>query len=344
MRPFLVIGLFVLLALIILGWDFITPNFAAIGLGIIILVLLFLTRRIVRSGVIRKHIKLAPQDAGFTINAWTNGLRTLRVTAKNATKNLEIMVRRHRATVKPSPHTLTTFTVKTNAETSQIATFAVDKRLLKKYGASLDEIRVARYQIGTWKTISFERAGEDKRFLFVSCPIQNGQHALYLKLPNKKEQPRNKSRKFVIIGLILLALAVLGSLSMRSTTPPGIIPAQVFKQDTVHTLNLAPFFNDPDGETLTFAATPTQKIAIDFVGSNAIMTPANSFAGEERVRFIARDAAGASIESNTVSLVVVDTILPLQYRPVFSLLFGLIAIVALLLTLRGVMLANEKKK
>lgn len=331
-RRGLLFALLGIAVIVTLSWDFILPNLDAAAIGIILVALILITRKILRKNLIKRTYRLVPKDAPFLLRAWKSGLHLLRITSEHPVKNLTILIKRRAPPVKPSPHVLHTFTLQSNSNCAYEATIALPKRLLKKHNAILDEVRLAKYA-GTWKPVQFEKSGEDKHFVYITAPITTGTHTVYLKLKKQAEKPR---RTLLYAGIALLALVTLIALGSRTENASGAIPPQVWKQDTVARLELGPYFTDPDGGKLTFSATPTQKITIDFIGTTAIMTPANGFAGEERVKFIATDEKGARVESNTVSLVVVKTWLPLHFRPAFSIVLGLLAILALLLTLKGI--------
>ncbi|RJQ19043.1 hypothetical protein C4580_05695 [Candidatus Woesearchaeota archaeon] len=326
---FALLGIAVIVAL---SWDFILPNLGAAAIGIILVALILITRKILRKNLIKRTYRLVPKDAPFLLRAWKSGLHLLRITAEHPIKNLTILIKRRTPPVKPSPTVLHTFTLQSNANCAYEATIALPKRLLKKHNATLDEVRLAKYT-GTWKPVRFEKSGEDKHFVYITAPITTGTHTAYLKLKKQAEKPR---RTLLYAGIALLALVTLIALGSRTENASGAIPPQVWKQDTVARLELGPYFADPDGGKLTFSATPTQKITIDFIGTTAVLTPEHGFSGEERVKFIATDEKGARVESNTVSLVVVKTWLPLHFRPAFSIVLGLLAILALLLTLKGI--------
>ena len=81
----------------------------------------------------------------------------------------------------------------------------------------------------------------------------------------------------------------------RGPTPVGTIPEQVLRLgDEPTTLNIAPYFSDPDGDTLSYGAISgdTQVATISVSGSTASITGQNP--GEVEITISARDPSGAT--------------------------------------------------
>jgi len=80
------------------------------------------------------------------------------------------------------------------------------------------------------------------------------------------------------------------------------IPNQTWAEDTNKTLSLAAFFNDVDGDTLTYTASPTTNIAVLINSTGGVtLAPAQDFNGVETVTFTASDGT-LSVSSNFVVL------------------------------------------
>jgi len=117
------------------------------------------------------------------------------------------------------------------------------------------------------------------------------------------------------------------------------IPTQTWAKDTIHSINLEKYFQDPDGDALTYSATSTNNIQIEIIGNTAHLTPTRGWTGEEKTTFIADDQKGGKINSNTVTLKVQKQILPNYLAKYLSATLILIAIILLIIS----MYINKKK-
>jgi hypothetical protein len=93
-----------------------------------------------------------------------------------------------------------------------------------------------------------------------------------------------------------------------------LIPPQIWPEDTVHGLDLAPFVTDVDGDVLTFTATPVQNISVSVVGSVVTFVPEANFNGVRTVVFTADDGHGGVDSSNVVVL----NVTPVNDNPVIT--------------------------
>ncbi len=88
------------------------------------------------------------------------------------------------------------------------------------------------------------------------------------------------------------------------TYSPSITSPQVWNAGNDATLNLATYFHDVDGDTLTYTWTPTtlDDIDVSIAGSTATFHPRDSkFVGENTIIFTASDGI-ASVSSGTITL------------------------------------------
>ena len=93
-----------------------------------------------------------------------------------------------------------------------------------------------------------------------------------------------------------LRAAVVELEALRANRPPqasGSIPAQTLAADAGR-VDVAPYFNDPDGDPLTFAAASSRVdvVTVGVAGSIVTLTPVDN--GTATVTVTARDAAGLS--------------------------------------------------
>jgi len=93
------------------------------------------------------------------------------------------------------------------------------------------------------------------------------------------------------------------------------IPNKIFNEDEnqLNTYNLASYFADYEGDSLTFGYTPISNISVVINNGNVSLYPASDFNGERYLRFIASDGINSTY-SNNVTL----TVLPVNDAPVLQ--------------------------
>lgn len=320
--PFRTLFKVLLLVIVLLTaalWGVVSNNTDQVSLGFIILAAIILYRRLRRGRIITQRWKLLPQSA--TLSIWSKGLSQLTVLTENAVANFHLSVKRVKARVKPAQQVFQTFTITANTEAKFQAAFAIPK--------SWGEVKLARYSNHAWTTVPLKETGSSKNAKFLAADLKAGTYCIYTKAP---AQTRNKK---LFLGLLALAaLAAAAVFIAPAPTPANLIPAQEFEQNTVHTLDLAPYFQDPDKDTLTFSTSETKHIAIDIIGTKAVFTPEQNFVGEEQVRFTAHDGKGGQIQSNTVAIRVTDSIVSPSMRVPLSLGLGILFVLVLLFVVK----------
>ncbi|HLC33360.1 MAG TPA: hypothetical protein VJJ82_06045 [Candidatus Nanoarchaeia archaeon] len=330
-RGFIWIIFLAIIALLVIGtWDYLAPNFPFVIAGIILVALLMLFALVRRTRTARRHFRLLLPEQTTTVHAWKRGLTQLAISPEQATKNFIVVVSKTKTRVKPSPFVYQTFQLRENAEAKTIATFAIPKRLLEKNGVKLENLRIARYTQQSWKTVSYEKTGEDTRMIFLRSELKPGTHSIFFKKIEKKpcKWPH------WIMGLVGIALLILVVTALYDPAVTGVIPPQTWKKDTVRQFDLSPYFTDPDSDALTFSAQSTPpNIAIDVLGSMATFTPRVGWTGQEQARFTADDKRGGKITSNPVILTVRDQIVP---PPVRSGILVLLALAGAALVVQAV--------
>ncbi|MDE2982806.1 MAG: hypothetical protein OXU74_16570 [Gemmatimonadota bacterium] len=100
-------------------------------------------------------------------------------------------------------------------------------------------------------------------------------------------------------------------------TPAGTISAQVMEVGGQVTVNLADYFNDPDGDALSYSATSSSTAVATAQVVGSIMTIAGRTAGDATVTATATDPGGLSA-SQTVTVTVEE---PSMDREILSTLF-----------------------
>ncbi|MEK6934903.1 MAG: MopE-related protein [Nanoarchaeota archaeon] len=98
----------------------------------------------------------------------------------------------------------------------------------------------------------------------------------------------------------------------------GTIPNLNWNEDTNKSIDLDPYFHDPDGDVLKYTV---NTVNIDYTVSGSVITliPDPNWFGSETVKFTASDK-GFSVDSNSVVLTVIDTFDPDVIAPVVTLL------------------------
>lgn len=335
-RSFLRIAVLALALLIILliasAWSLISANLSSVGLGILILAVIFIAKRLARCKVVSTHWKLLLAKHPVTVTVWKNGLSRLRIVTDDPVKNFRILVKKTKPAVTPSPTIYQTVTVKTNANAELNATFTIPTRWLTKHGVKASDVRLAKHTGNRWTGQTIKPSGEGKNVLYFNAQLKPGTYSIYVK--PKKKKPSHKRN--IILGLVGLAAVIILAVALapQPQTIAHGIPPQVWPQDSVHKLNLAPYFTDPDGDQLTYNATPTEHITIEIAGNTAYFTPDNAWTGNERVVFTAHDGKGGTITSNSVPLRVQRHIIPHSAQPYIALVLAVLAILLLLWTVK----------
>ncbi|MBW3016657.1 PGF-pre-PGF domain-containing protein [Candidatus Woesearchaeota archaeon] len=325
--------IFGILLLILIGlfWQVIAPNLEYVAIGIIILVVIYIAKKLSRLTVIKAKWKTLIDKQTTTIKTWKKGISQLGITAKKPINNFKLLIKKTKARISPTPAVYQTILIKTNAPDDAIslkATFTIPKSWIKRKLATPDDVKLGRFT-NSWTTVPLKKTGEDKYNVHYAAEIKPGTYSIYVK-PGKKK-PISKKTK-IIIGIIAIAL-IAGIAVILSPQPATIaygIPSQTWQQNTVHRLDLGRYFTDPDKDSLTYTATEAKHITIEITGNTAYLTPETDWTGEERVRFIANDGKGGQAASNTISLKVQKQVIPQKYQPYIAIILSIITILVLI--------------
>ncbi|VVB81882.1 Uncharacterised protein [uncultured archaeon] len=325
-----VIGIIILI-LLAAGWTIIAPNLQYVTLGLAILCVIFIAKKLSRTRIINAKWKNLLEKQTVSIKAWSDGLSHLGITAKQPIKNLKLLIKKTKPSTAPSPAIYQTFQIKTNTPDALTykATFTISKRWLARKQA--EELRLGRYN-QDWTTIPLKKTGEDKKVVHYTAELnKTGTYCIYAKVKKQPIKPTSTARK-LIYGI--LAIAIITGIAVIIAPQQSIvthgIPPQSWKQDTVNKIDLSKYFSDPDGDKLNYTTTETKHITIEISGSTAYLTPESGWAGEERTRFIADDGKGGQIASNTVPLKVQKQLISIKYQPYIAIVISIITILLLL--------------
>ncbi len=223
--------------------------------------------------------------------------------------------------------------------------FKIKKSWLARRFCSEKDLRVVVFVSNRWRSLDVEIVGSDKKFVFVEAQsdilapvavvckskpvirevIEEPVEEIHEKIVDKKKVHKKKKLSFgwlknfvayavlfVLLVGVFIAFSYLWKVEPLPVVTSGIQP-QVWLQDSVHSLDLSDFFNDPDGDVLSFSASSVDNINVEFDGSTAIFTPGAGWHGRASVTFTASDGE-FSVSSNEVFLVVKKRIVPLWFK------------------------------
>lgn len=327
-----IIFLIIIAIITFLLWSVLVANKTPVLIGIAILAAIFIAKKLSKCRVIFGKWKYLLAGQNATLSGWKKGLTSLVITPKNAVKNLMVSVRKIKTRTAPSQTVYQTIKIRSNAETNFTATFSVSKKFFKQN--KLEDLRLAQYTGKTWKPIPLTKAGEKKTEYFFSAELTEGTYSLYSKTKPKDNSLRNTLILAGIIAAIIGLAVLLKGPTQESPVTVGI-PPQMWESNTIHTLNLSSYFNDPDGDRLIYTTVGNNEITVDVVGDVAQFTTKQGYSGEERVKFIASDGKGGEVQSNNVILRVTKPIIPLRYQGAFGIILAIIVIIFLLITARS---------
>jgi hypothetical protein len=234
-----------------------------------------------------------------------------------------------------------TFVVSANVENESVSQarlrFRVKKSWMQRHNVTPSTVRLLHLGADRWNSIVAEPVSTDHKYVYYTADADGlGEFAIIGK-PGKKAKKEIRLARwvlptiFVIVALIaLVSLVIIFNVNRAPTVG---IPAQIWKQDTQHTLDLSQYFKDPDGDPLTFSSGRSENIEIMFVDDKAVFTPHYGWHGTERVVFLADDGKGGLVKSNPVELVVEPDVIPTWWKRNAGKVLGLSVLVLVILAL-----------
>ncbi len=180
----------------------------------------------------------------------------------------------------------------------------ISKKWFKRKNIEVDDFKLLKRIKDRWMSQKIEFIRSDKNFFYFSAEKLTAGEFVFAGKPLPKEIKNKK-------GLNILWIAIIGIIALFVVQPllsfDGI-PEQVIAKDSQHKMDLKSYFYDPDFDSLSFSAEKTEHINIVFDRSIAILTPESSWTGIEYTKFYAVDSEGSTASSNSVKLVVKDSI------------------------------------
>ncbi len=334
----------ILIAAVALGITYgktLSENAAHVLVGIVILLLILVLHRIRGQRFCRRKWKLALANKLLHFETkWKKGLTEVAFKLNNVFEKLVVTARRCRPSVPPySDCVYQTFVVSANVENDAVSQarirFKVKKSWMHRHNVAPSAVRLLHLGADRWNSIVAEPVSTDDKYVYYTADVEGlGEFAIIGK-PGKKAKKECRLARWVLPAIFvivaLIALVSLAIIVQVNRTPTIGIPAQVWKQDTQHTLDLSQYFKDPDGDPLTFSSGRTENIEIMFVGNNAIFTPHYGWHGTERVVFLADDGKGGIVKSNPVELVVEPDVIPTWWKKNAGKVFGYSLLVLVIL-------------
>ena len=101
----------------------------------------------------------------------------------------------------------------------------------------------------------------------------------------------------------------------RAPEPVGTIPSQTLARGQWVSISVSSYFRDPEGETLSFAATTSNAAAASVAVAEDIVTVTHVGTGTAIVNVVARDPDGLSVQQSITVAAVSDQVTPVSARP-----------------------------
>lgn len=311
----LVLGLLLLLAIS----PFLSQNIEAVISGAAVLIILLLLRYATTRT--RKSFKAHILRDDKTFSFWKLGLTSIHVSPKEPLQHFALAVKK----LASQPASYQTFDIASSTENLS-ANFAIPQRWLSKLGAKPESIKLRKRTAKGWTSVPITVHDLGKTITFTAI-LEPGTYTI-------TAQPTSAQPRQHKIAGILIALGLLAAVAVVLAPPTTDgISAQHWPANTVHQLDLKPYFNDPDGDTLTFQSTRTDHIDISIVDGVAFFTPEQDWTGEERIQILANDSEQIT-RSNIIPLVVEHNLVPPSIYPAISTGIALLAVILLLFSLR----------
>ncbi len=317
--------LLLILVLIGLGLTFqqaLVRNGNAVLAGIILLLGILILHRMRRRRMARGRWKLALANKMLYLpTKWGKGLHELSFTLNTVVERLKVTVKRSRPTTPAPERVYQGFVIAPNVEGDVVSDarlkFRVKKSWMLRNRVSPSTVKLMRLDHDRWQGIGTDVVSTDPKYVYYVAEADSfGEFAIVGK-PNKQvvvKRPIGRWLAWTLFGVIILVALIALSLLSPSTGPTVGIPAQIWKQDTQHTIDLGEYFKDPDNDQLAFTVTRTDNIDIQFIDDKAVLVPHYGWSGRERAVFIADDGKGGVVKSNPVELVVEPNLIPNTWK------------------------------
>jgi len=304
------------------------PYVPFIALGAGVLALLWIVSRVLRSRRVSQRFRLVVEGEKAVVHGWHKGITQATLVPRVPVKNLKVLLRKGRAGAPKLPAKAYYATLSANVDAPMSIELHARLPLRWLKSAQLKDVVVWRWTGTEWLDILPDTKKGPLGIEVSATADDIGTFAIGVR-PSAKIQPMKailvkKAKQQTtpgVLGYAALALFFIAAIFLFTTLAPRAeisaagIPRQSWQQDTDHTLNLSKYFRDPDGDLLTYSATPVQNIKVDIVNTLAGFSPDAGFVGSRDVVFTATDKNNNAVKSNTVKLVVMKSYLPAWAKP-----------------------------
>ncbi len=198
--------------------------------------------------------------------------------------------------------------------------FRIARQWFEKNAVAEGNVKLMKQTADGWKGVGTEKFRSDEKWVYYKAESVGEHFAIVGKSRTEKKALTGIAPGwFFVLGILLVAAIIAGAWYFAAVGQTGTIPApastvgippQVWNEDTALILDLAIYFKDPDGDTLSFTYTPVKNIVVVISGTTATLTPEKDFNGERTIVFTATDGKGGVVASNQVSLTVRDVAEP----------------------------------
>ncbi len=336
--------LLIVLAVIALGFTYsesFAKNAMPVIAGIIVLLIILILHRMRRQRFARRKYKLALANRVIHFSTkWKKGLAEVAFKLNTVVERLVVSAKKCRPTVPPYADCVyQTFVVEANVEKEMVEDakirFRVRKSWMLRNNVAPSSVRLLQLGSDKWNTITAEPVSTDDKSVYFAAETSGfGEFAIIGKQGKKIKKASRFAKWFLPAMLVIVALIAIVSLAIIiqvNKNPTVGIPAQIWKQDTQHTLDLDQYFKDPDGDALTYSSSRTENMEIMFVGGKAVFTPHYGWYGTEKAVFVADDGKGGIVKSNPVELVVEPDVIPAYWKRNAGSIFTIAIIVLIVL-------------
>jgi len=353
------LALLLILAGLIIFNKPIINNITYVLTGLAILVVLYLLVKIRRLSTISakwRGLTLANETKLFDIN-WKKGLQQIKFKLNTPIKKLKIWAKKGRGSneryICIDEHIYQYYRTEANAEANEFeeieTTFKVSKKWLSRKNIDADEVKLYYLDDGEWKEQDTEKINSDSKYVYYTSITDGlGQYAILgleqIEQEEEETTPKTRILPLLVTLLIAIVLVLLINPTMINTNTTGI-PSQKWTQGNEQTIDLNKYFNDPDGDTLSFGIKEEiEGIDVEIVEGIAYLMPAREFTGIETIVFTATDNKGGYAESNPVKLTVLTTMQGLTSKAIllFTYLLGIIIVITGIMFIAKVILLIKR--
>ena len=317
--------------------------------GFVLLFLMLLFHRIVQGRMKCKKFKLVVAGETAAFDVWKRGITRVEFVPSLPVRDFLLKVRKSRMDAPKLCEWIYSYVTITSNVDNCAESIKLNANIPLRRVKDVDDIRVWRWSGVEWLEIIPEIQRKTSWGVeFTASADAIGTFAVGVLVPKAKTAEKirktlgktvKKAKKtstpgflgYVALALLfVIAVAAFTYFAPKKDINTTGIPRQSWQQDTDHSLNLSLYFRDPDGDSLTFSASPVDSISVAIVGDAVQFSPLTGYFGEQEIIFTATDSNNNSVQSNRVKLVVMKSYLPAWVRPyIINVVAGLGILLAL---------------